>query len=118
MWFNTLHYNCIGPPAMPEVTYKIISQDELLFSWFRPFTWEEYAITSYRITCDDDLVTNKRVYDNSSNIKVNLTLSQKYPDCHQFNCSVTAKNEIGESNATIVLISFPTSKSPHTIDML
>ena len=81
-------------------------------SWPRPFTWRDYPITGYLIECRDSQSELLRSHINGTEIVnapvVNQTveLPQDIPD---FQCSVTASNNLDESPSSITNISLPLS---------
>ena len=90
----------------------ISHRNDILLSWPRPFTWEEYDITHYHTVCWDDnfLKTFDNYINNTENRAVIIQaveVGRDVPDCYTLKCSVTASNELDESVPSLSAISFP-----------
>ena len=101
----------LGGPAAPEVSYEITDYGdpkEIVLSWPRPFTWEDYDLTEYHIMCNDSMssIRYDEVINDTSSLNVNTTFTVDISSCQQLQCIVTAYNELG-SNASISNISIP-----------
>ena len=93
---------------MPEVTLKR-HQKTFSLSWPRPFTWEEYDITSYHAQCRNTVtasVQSETITDNSTSLSVNLSLPD-VEDCTTVLCYVTASNVLATSAPAVTSIFIP-----------
>ena len=93
---------------MPEVTLKL-HQKTFSLSWPRPFTWEEYDITSYHAQCrntETASVQSETITDNSTFLSVNLSLPD-VEDCTTVQCNVTATNVLAASAPAVTSILIP-----------
>ena len=93
---------------MPEVTLKR-HQKTFSLSWPRPFTWEEYDITSYHAQCrntETASVQSETITDNSTSLSVNLSLPD-VKDCTTVQCYVTASNVLATSAPAVTSIFIP-----------
>lgn len=106
---------CSGGPAEPNVSYEVwLEKKEIFLSWPRPFTWEDYSITSYHIACWDSQL---KVYDSYINnnenrdlINKTVKLDESVPDCYKLQCNITASNALAEGKPAVVNISIPSRK--------
>ena len=95
------------------MSYKVKdygSPKEVLLTWPRPFTWEEYPITGYHIVCwDTEPRYEKEINDNATLMAYNVshTLDLDIPRCGQLPCNVTASNTLASSNVSTSTISIP-----------
>ena len=104
----------LGAPAEPEVSYEVLlEQKEIHLSWPRPFTWEEYNITSYQTVCGDTEYKKSYKINNTENravINQAVKLAQNIPGCYKLQCTVTASNALDESTPDVTDISIPLRK--------
>ena len=104
------------------MTYNVLGdKEEIVFSWQRPFTWEEYPITGYEIKCRDkhpisNYIINDTDTANRSFVNHTVKLPDYIPDCYSLQCNVTASNDLDSSKTSTTNIYFPKSKfSSHSL---
>ena len=101
-----------GGPAEPEVDYEVLrKQKEILLSWPRPFTWEDYGITKYHIGCMDSSTKFHDTFldniDNRATVNHTVKLPQNTQECNTLQCNVTAFNLLNGSTPSVTDISIP-----------
>ena len=94
-----------------------VQRDQILLSWPRPFSWEEYPVTGYGIECRDT-ESEKTIHSTTINdtetvnvVRQTVELPPDIPDCHTLQCSVTASNALDSSEPFIIdILSLPLSE--------
>lgn len=91
-----------------------LEKKEIVLSWPRPFTWEDYSITSYHIVCwvnesgvHDSYINNT---ENRDFVTKTVKLNEIVPDCSKLQCWITASNALAEGTPAVVNISIPRRK--------
>ena len=97
-----------GPPLPPSPVLRVVNATDLQLLWEEPFTSEGYGIKQYDISVETSnntqaFVITDRVFDWSRE-----SIAQ---NCERLYFTVSATNEVGESETSNISGEFPVGKS-------
>ena len=99
-----------GPPLPPSPTLRVVNATDLQLLWKEPFTSEGYGIKQYNVSVrrsnnTQAFMITDRVFDWSRD-----DIAQS---CEELHFTVTATNDIGNSETANISGEFPVGKSQH-----
>ena len=97
-----------GPPLPPSPTLRVVNATDLQLLWDEPFTSEGYIIKQYDISVRtsneiQSVVITDRIFSWSRNITAQT--------CEELLFTVTATNDVGDSETASISGEFPIGKS-------
>lgn len=107
-------YLCTGPPQIPNIKIQYSANGNAFnITWHEPFVHEQYPITNYTLTVLNQTSGETRniiIPPNGEELQQVIPRESDevfYNVCDQLVVTLTACNQLGESETATVLLGFP-----------